>query len=104
MVDKILTARQLGERYGVAASTARAWCLSGLIPGAYLEETAVGSFWMIPEKALARFTVPKRGPKAKVLPTAGKTPKGRRVLATSAKTPKGRKVLPKVGKTAKRKR
>ena len=65
MSGKTLTAKQIAERYGVAASTARAWCLSGTLPGAYLKETELGSFWVVPENSLANFVPPKRGPKPK---------------------------------------
>lgn len=65
MSDKTLTAKQIAERYGVAASTARAWCLNGTLPGAYLKETELGSFWVVPENLLANFVPPKPGPKPK---------------------------------------
>jgi hypothetical protein len=78
MSDKILTAKQIAERYGVAASTARAWCLNGTLPGASLKETELGSFWVVPENKLTNFVPPKPGPKPKVKKTAatnGQTPK-----------------------------
>jgi hypothetical protein len=65
MSDKILTAKQIAERYAVAASTARAWCLNGTLPGASLKETELGSFWIVPESALTGFVPPKPGPKPK---------------------------------------
>jgi hypothetical protein len=63
MSEKTLTAKQIAERYGVAPSTARAWCLNGTLPGAYLKETELGSFWVVPESRLAHFEPPKPGPK-----------------------------------------
>lgn len=65
MAKKTLNARQLAERYGVAPSTARAWFLAGLLPGAYLKETELGSFWVVPEGKLVGFVPPRRGPKPK---------------------------------------
>jgi hypothetical protein len=65
MSERTLTARQLAERYKVAPSTARAWFLNGLVPGAYLKETELGSYWVVPENDLKDF----------VKPTAGRPPK-----------------------------
>jgi len=65
MSEKTLTAKQIAERYDVAASTARAWCLNGTLPGAYLKETELGSFWVVPESKLNGFEPPKPGPKPK---------------------------------------
>lgn len=65
MKDKTLTAKQIAERYGVAASTARAWCLNGTLPGAYQKETELGSFWVVPESDLINFVPPKPGPKTR---------------------------------------
>ena len=61
MSERRLTAKQLAERYNVAASTARAWFLNGIVPRAYLKETELGSFWVVPESALASFVPPKPG-------------------------------------------
>ena len=65
MSEKTLTAKQIAERYNVAASTARAWCLNGTLKGAYLKETELGSFWVVPESSLVGFVLPKPGPKPK---------------------------------------
>lgn len=62
MAEKTYTARQLAERYAVATSTVRGWLLRGILPGAVLRETALGSYWEIPESALADFEPPKPGP------------------------------------------
>ncbi len=77
MSDKLLTAKQIAVRYGVAASTARAWCLNGILPGAYMKETELGSFWIVPESNLLGFVPPKSGPKPKaaVAPTTNGTTK-----------------------------
>lgn len=61
MAEKLLTARQLAERYDVAPSTARAWFLQGIVPRAVLKETELGSYWVVPESALADFIPPKVG-------------------------------------------
>lgn len=63
MSEKYLTARQLAERYGVAASTARGWFLRKLLPGAELRPTGLGdNYWVVPESSLKNFTPPKPGP------------------------------------------
>lgn len=65
MSEKLLNARQIAERFNVAASTARAWCLSKILKGAYLKETELGSYWVVPESSLANFEPPRPGPKPK---------------------------------------
>jgi hypothetical protein len=65
MADKVLTVKQVAERYDVAPSTARAWCLSGMLKGAYLAESPAGTYYAIPESSLAGFEPPRRGPKPK---------------------------------------
>lgn len=65
MGEKVLTARQLAERYDVARSTARGWFLRRLVPGAYLKETELGSYWVVPERALKGFSKPRPGPAPK---------------------------------------
>jgi hypothetical protein len=74
MSEKTLTARQLAERYNVAPSTARAWFLNGIVPRAYLKKNELGSFWVVPENALAGFQPPQPGrpPKAKPGQSNGK--------------------------------
>jgi predicted site-specific integrase-resolvase len=56
-----LSSSKVAERLGVAHSTVRAWCNRGLFPNARLEETIVGSFWVIPESDLKDFQPPERG-------------------------------------------
>lgn len=77
MAEKTLNARQVAERYGVAASTARAWFLAGLLPGAVLKETELGSYWAVSESKLAGFTPPRRGPKPKKAANKGGRKRGR---------------------------
>lgn len=66
MAEKFLTVKKVAERFGVASSTVRAWCLRGTLKGARLEESPSGSYYAIPESSLAGFDPPKRGPKPKV--------------------------------------
>ncbi len=68
MSEKTLTARQVAERFEVAGSTVRGWLLRGLLPGAYLKETELGSVWLVPESALRGFVPPKPGPVPKAKP------------------------------------
>ena len=56
-----LSSSKVAELLGVAHSTVRAWCNRGLFPNARLEETIVGSFWVIPESDLKGFKPPERG-------------------------------------------
>ncbi|HEY9286168.1 MAG TPA: helix-turn-helix domain-containing protein [Pyrinomonadaceae bacterium] len=56
-----LTSSQASARLGVAHSTVRQWCNKGLFPNARLEETLIGSVWVIPETDLDNFTPPKMG-------------------------------------------
>jgi hypothetical protein len=73
MAEKAYTARQLAERYGVAASTVRGWLLRRLLPGAYLQKTELGdSYWLVPESALKDFLPPKPGPIPRASGTDGK--------------------------------
>jgi len=48
-VERLLTTADLGRRYGVAESTARAWVAAGKCPGA---EKFAGLGWRIPPSAL----------------------------------------------------
>jgi len=49
MPDDLLTLEEVGKRLGRAVSTARSWCNSGKIPGAFRLH---GKDWRIPTKAL----------------------------------------------------
>jgi hypothetical protein len=68
MSERTLTSKQVAERYNVAASTARAWFLQGIIPRAQLKQTELGPVWVVPEGALTDFTPPKAGRPRKVQP------------------------------------
>ena len=63
-----LTAAQVAERLEVGRSTVNLWCRQGRFKGAHVEESPVGSYWLIPEAALAGFVKPKRGPAPKAKP------------------------------------
>jgi hypothetical protein len=56
-----LTTTKAAKRLGRDARLVRLWCHQGLFPNAYLEETARGSVWMIPETDLKGFVPPKMG-------------------------------------------
>jgi len=58
-----LSASEVPARLGAAESSVRLWARSGRFPRARREETPVGSYWMIPEAALADFKMRKPGPK-----------------------------------------
>jgi len=81
MSEKTLTAKQIADRFGVAASTARAWCLNGVFPGARLKETELGSFWAVPEDDLDGFVPPKPGPRPKASKKKASVKKKARALA-----------------------
>jgi len=69
----MLTVREVAVRLGAAESSVRFWARSGRFEGAQREVTPVGSYWMIPESALERFSMgsPGRPPKADPKGTAG---------------------------------
>lgn len=55
-----LTTKQVAERYGVSPITVRLWCRRGLFPHAYEQATPRGAVWMIPERDLGKFVMPKK--------------------------------------------
>ena len=57
----MLTVRETAGRIGAAESSVRLWVRQGKFAGARLEETPVGSYWMIPETALSSFEMGKAG-------------------------------------------
>jgi excisionase family DNA binding protein len=61
--SKMLTVREAAERLGVPPVSVRLWARQGRLAGARLEETEIGSYWRIPETALAGFEKEKPGPK-----------------------------------------
>jgi hypothetical protein len=56
-----MTLRQIAERFGVAASTARLWQSRGYFPNAKLEETVIGPVWLVPKSDVDAFTPPPMG-------------------------------------------
>jgi excisionase family DNA binding protein len=56
-----LTAAQVAERLDVGRSTVNLWCRQGRFPGAHVEESPVGDYWLIPESDLKNFEPPKMG-------------------------------------------
>ncbi len=56
-----LTAAQVAERLDVGRSTVNLWCRQGKFPGARVEESPVGDYWLIPARDLKDFQPPKRG-------------------------------------------
>jgi hypothetical protein len=69
-----LTAAQVADRLNVGRSTVNLWCRQGRFPGAHLEESPVGSYWLIPVSDLKGFEKPQPGrpPKPKASGTDGK--------------------------------
>ena len=72
-MDKELTAAQVAEHLDVGRSTVNLWCRQGKFPGARVEASPVGDYWMIPEKDVRDFQPPTKGrpPKAKPSPASG---------------------------------
>jgi hypothetical protein len=58
---KMLSVREVAEKFEVASSTVRMWLKEGLLSGAELRETPAGPYWAIPETVLRDFTKPKAG-------------------------------------------
>jgi hypothetical protein len=56
-----MTLKQIAERFGVVASTARLWQSRGYFPNARLEETVIGPVWLVPKSDVDAFTPPPMG-------------------------------------------
>jgi uncharacterized protein YjcR len=56
-----MTLKQVAERFGVAASTARLWQSQGYFPNAKLEETVIGPVWLVPKSDVDAFEPPPMG-------------------------------------------
>lgn len=56
-----MTAAQVADRLNVGRSTVNLWCRQGRFPGARLEESPVGSYWLIPGSDLKGFKKPTPG-------------------------------------------
>jgi hypothetical protein len=64
---KMLNTREVAAILGAAESSVRMWARTGRFPGAEEVESPRGSYWLIPDTALAGFAPRKAGrpPKAK---------------------------------------
>lgn len=71
----MLTTKEFAEATGAAWSTIRKLVKDGKIPGAKLEQTRFGDFWVIPETAIEGFEL--RGVGRPQKPDA-KRPRGRK--------------------------
>jgi excisionase family DNA binding protein len=71
-----LTAAQVAERLDVGRSTVNLWCRQGRFPGAHVEDSPVGQYWLIPESDLKNFVKPKRGPAPKAATNGAGKKKG----------------------------
>ena len=60
--EKKMTAVQFAKRMEVDYTTVMRWLKLKLVPGAILEETAIGTYWQIPESSL-NMERPKAGRK-----------------------------------------
>lgn len=57
----MLTVREVAERTGASQRSVRLWAQQGKFPGAKLEDSPAGSYWLIPETALDGFELRGRG-------------------------------------------
>jgi hypothetical protein len=58
---KDLTLKQIAERFGVAIPTAKQWRRQGHFPNARLEQTPIGSVWLVPLSDVNAFKRPVMG-------------------------------------------
>lgn len=59
--QKDLTLKQVAEHFGVSLSTAKQWLRDKGFPAARLEETILGSVWLIPMTDVEKFKRPAIG-------------------------------------------
>lgn len=57
----MFSVKEAAEKIGAAPSSVRVWLGRGKFPGARMEETPLGSYWLIPESDIANFEMGKRG-------------------------------------------
>ena len=57
----MLTVKEVASQLGQTGQTIRTWLKKGRFPGARLEETPLGSYWLIPDTAVEGFTLKKAG-------------------------------------------
>ena len=79
-MGNLFKAAEVADRLGVGRSTVNLWCRQGRFPNARLEDTPLGSYWVIPESDLDGFQPPKQGrpPKAKANSGSKAGKKGRK--------------------------
>jgi excisionase family DNA binding protein len=58
---KMLTVKEVASQMGQTGQTIRTWLKRGRFPGARLEETPLGSYWLIPDTAVEGFELKKAG-------------------------------------------
>ena len=58
---RYLTIPQIAEKQNIDRSTVLRWVKKNLFPNAQLEESPIGSYWLIPENDLTNLTLPQRG-------------------------------------------
>lgn len=81
----MLTVKEAANLLGQSGQTVRTWLKKGRFPGARLEETALGSYWLIPDIAVEGFTLKKAGRPAKPQTEPVKEPAGKKPKAATAK-------------------
>jgi hypothetical protein len=63
MGERMLTAKEIANHFGVSNSTARGWLLRGRFVGAELRHSELGQpYWVAPESSVSAFVLPKPGP------------------------------------------
>jgi len=62
----MLTAKEVAHRLGAGESSIRKWAKEGKFAGARIEESPIGRYWLIPERAIDGFVVPGIGRPPKV--------------------------------------
>jgi hypothetical protein len=75
---KDLTLKQIADRAGVSVSTAKAWQRQGYFPNARLEETPMGSVWLVPLSDVNAFQRPAMGRPATNKPAKRRSAKRKR--------------------------
>ena len=66
--EKMLTVSEVAARLGESERNVRNWARGGLFPGAFLQESPRGPYWLVPEGDLRSFSKPARGRPARPKP------------------------------------
>jgi excisionase family DNA binding protein len=61
MKEQMMTVREVANELGKSEQTVRTWLKRGRFPGAKLEETPLGPYWLIPSSAVESFSLRKAG-------------------------------------------